>query len=116
MTDLVISIVIAVLIVVAVIYSYRHFKGRTGCCGGGTDYVSKKKLKNIAAKKVIVIDGMTCEKCRARVERYLNDLDGVAAKANISKKQAVVSMEKLYTDEQLTAAVEKAGFRVISIK
>lgn len=116
MTDIIISIVIAVLIIVGIIYTKKHFKDKSGCCGGGTDYVSKKKLKNVAAKKVITIDGMTCEKCKARVERYLNDLDGVAATVKLSKKQAVVQMEKIYTNEQLAAAVEKAGYTVISIE
>ena len=70
MTDLIISIVIAVLIVAGVIYTRNHFKRRSGCCGGGGEYISKKKLKNIVAKKLFVVDGMTCEKCKARIERY----------------------------------------------
>ncbi|MDD6039274.1 MAG: cation transporter [bacterium] len=41
-----------------------------------------------------MIEGMTCEHCRARVESRLNELDGVSAKVNLKKKIAVVSMEK----------------------
>ena len=116
MTDLIISIVIAALIVVGVIYTRKHFKHQSGCCGGGGNYVSKKKLKNVVAKKVFIVDGMTCENCKARVERYLNDLSGVAATVNLKKKEAVVSMEKQYSDAEITAVIEKAGYKVLEIR
>lgn len=116
MTDLIISIVIAALIVVGIIYTRKHFKHKSGCCGGGSDYVSKKKLKNVVAKKIFIVDGMTCEKCKARVERYLNDMSGVAATANVKKKEVTVSMEKQYSDDEITAVIEKAGYKVLEIK
>ncbi|MBE6886903.1 MAG: heavy-metal-associated domain-containing protein [Ruminococcaceae bacterium] len=116
MTDLIISIVIAVFIVVGIIYVRKHFKRQSGCCGGGGEYISKKKLKNIAAKKVFVVDGMTCEKCKARIERYLNDISGVAATANVKKKEVTVSMAKHYSDDEITSVIEKAGFKVLEIK
>ena len=116
MTDLIISIVIAVLIVAGVIYTRKHFKRQSGCCGVGGEYISRKKLKNIVAKKVFVVDGMTCEKCKARIERYLNDMSGVAATAHVKKQEVTVSMAKQYSDDEITAVIEKAGFKVLEIK
>lgn len=116
MTDIIISLIIAALIVVGVLYTRKHFKHQSGCCGGGGTYVSKKKLKSAVAKKVFIVEGMTCENCKARVERFLNDMDGVAATANLKKKEVTVLMEKRYTDAEITAVIEKAGYKVQEIK
>lgn len=55
---------------------------------------------------------MTCENCKARVERYVNDMDGVVAKVNLKKKEVVVSTEKEISDEEIIAAITKAGYEV----
>lgn len=116
MTDFIIAAILAVLIVVGIIYTRKHFKHQSGCCGGGGNYVSKKKLKNVVAKKTLVIEGMTCENCKARVERYLNDMVGVSATVNLKRKEAVVSMDRHIDDEQFKAAIEKAGYQLTEIK
>ena len=113
MTDLIISIVIAVFIVAGVIYTRKHFKRQVGCCGGGGDYVSKKKLKKVTAKKVFNVEGIVCEKCKARAERYVNEINGIKATVDVKKKQMTVLMEKQVSDEEIIAAVEKAGYKVI---
>ncbi len=64
-------------------------------------------------KKILTIEGMTCGHCAARVEKALNTLPGVKAKVNLSKKQAAVSGDA--TAEQLTKAVEDAGYKVTSV-
>ena len=116
MTDLIISLIIAALIVVGIICTRKHFKHQSGCCGGGSNYTSKKKLKSVIAKKVFVVDGMTCENCKARVERYLNDMKGVLAMVNLRKKEVTVAMEKRYADDEIIAVIEKAGYKVLEIK
>lgn len=59
---------------------------------------------------------MTCDHCKNRVEKSINDIDGAAAKVNLKKKEAIVSLEKDVSDEQILAAVEKAGYTVVSIR
>lgn len=66
-------------------------------------------------KKIIEIDGMHCEKCKARVEKALNELNGVSAKVNLAKKNAVASVNSEITDELLEKTVTKLGFSVVSI-
>lgn len=56
------------------------------------------------------ITGMTCASCSARIEKKLNRLDGVEATVNLPLNSARVSAGPGVTDEQLTAAVEKAGY------
>lgn len=117
MENIIIIAIIAVVAVVGVIYTVKHFKGESSCCGGGSSVkAKKKKLKNVIARKTMVIEGMTCDHCKNRVERVLNELDGVAGKVNLSKKQALVSMEREVSDEELRAVVEKAGYKVVEIR
>lgn len=56
------------------------------------------------------IKGMTCASCSARIEKKLNRLDGVEATVNLPLNSARVTAGPGVTDEQLTAAVEKAGY------
>lgn len=66
-------------------------------------------------KKVIVIEGMSCGHCQARVEKALNSILGVSAKVDLKKKQAVVETEKNLDDSVFTEAVSDAGYKVVSI-
>lgn len=66
-------------------------------------------------KKVIVIEGMSCGHCQARVEKALNSIPGVSAKVDLKKKQAVVETEKNLDDSVFTEAVSDAGYKVVSI-
>ena len=112
MQDLIILGILAVVVIIGVVYTVNHFKGKSGCCGGGNTYISKKKLKKVIATKTYVVEGMTCENCEARVLRYVNDIDGVAGKINLKKKELKVSMEREVADDEIIAAVTKAGYQV----
>ena len=67
-------------------------------------------------KKVIAINGMTCQHCQARVEKALNAINGVEAKVDLKKKIAVVDLKNEVADQTLQKAVEEAGYEVVSIK
>lgn len=54
--------------------------------------------------------GMSCASCASRVERELNQLDGVAASVNFAVEQAHVEHDPSVTPAQLVAAVESAGY------
>lgn len=117
MEDMVIIGILVVLIIIGIHSSIKHFKGEGGCCGGGSSVKpKKKKLKNIIGKKTVIIEGMSCEHCKNRVEISINEIGGAAAKVNLSKKEAVVSMETEISDEQIRTVIEKAGYTVIEIR
>lgn len=117
MADEIIIGALIILMFVGIRSSIKHFKGESGCCGGGSSVkVKRKKLKQVVRQKTVMIEGMTCEHCKARVESSLNALDGVAAKVNLKKKTAVVSMERDVSDEQIKKAVENAGYEVVKIR
>ena len=57
------------------------------------------------------VRGMTCASCANRVERNLNDLEGVEATVNFATEHASVSYdEAAVSPEDLIAAVEAAGY------
>src|SRR5688572_16424486 len=58
----------------------------------------------------LVIGGMTCASCAARIERRLNKLDGVTATVNYATEQAKVSFVPPIGTDELIAAVEAAGY------
>ena len=73
------------------------------------------KGESDAMKKVIAINGMSCEHCQARVEKALNAIDGVAAKVNLKKNIAVVDLKKDVDDQILKDAVNEAGYEAVSV-
>lgn len=110
--------ILLVVIVLALYSSRKHFKGEGGCCGGGGEVKTKKKKLSepVVAVKVIHIEGMHCEHCKNRVERQINELDGAAARVDLKKKTAVVSMSREISDEELKAAVEAGDYQVTGIE
>ncbi|MBB5159478.1 heavy metal translocating P-type ATPase [Saccharopolyspora phatthalungensis] len=58
----------------------------------------------------LVVGGMTCAACAARVERKLNKLDGVRASVNFASEQAMVHGAEPLDVDSLIAAVVKAGY------
>ncbi|CAA9415153.1 MAG: Lead, cadmium, zinc and mercury transporting ATPase; Copper-translocating P-type ATPase [uncultured Quadrisphaera sp.] len=58
----------------------------------------------------LVIGGMTCASCAARIEKRLNRLDGVTATVNYATEKARVTSTGGVTSDDLVAAVQKAGY------
>ena len=65
-------------------------------------------------QKILMIDGMSCGHCSARVESALNAIEGVKATVELKKKRAIVETD--VADEVLVKAVEDAGYKVVKIK
>ena len=58
----------------------------------------------------LIIGGMTCASCAARIEKRLNKLDGVDATVNYATEQAKVRVAAGHTAADLIAQVESAGY------
>lgn len=115
MENFIIIGILVVLLGIGISSAIKHFQGKSGCCGGGNTYISKKKLDHVIGKKTVMVEGMTCENCKARVTRAVNDMDGLSAKVNLRKKEVLILMEKEVSDETIKAAIEKAGYEVLKI-
>ena len=58
----------------------------------------------------LVVGGMTCAACAARVQARLNKLDGVTAAVNLSTERAYVSAPAAVSTPDLIKVVEAAGY------
>jgi P-type Cu+ transporter len=58
----------------------------------------------------LVIGGMTCASCAARIEKKLNRLDGVAATVNFATEKARVTYPDGMSPRDLVSVVEQAGY------
>ena len=58
----------------------------------------------------LVIGGMTCASCAARIEKKLNKVDGVTATVNYATEKAKVSYTGDLTPDDLVAVVEATGY------
>ena len=117
MENILIIGIVVVMIFLGIRSSMKHFRGEGGCCGGSAPIKKqKKKLDKLIAQKFVLVEGMTCEHCKNRVEKCINEIDGAAAKVNLKKGEAVISLAKEVSDDQIRAVVEKTGYGVVEIR
>ncbi len=76
--------------------------------------VSNKE--EIKMKKVLKIEGMMCNHCTGRVDKALNEMDGVSATVSLEGKCAEVELTKDISDEELVKVVTDAGYEVVDIQ
>ena len=68
-------------------------------------------------KKVMSIEGMMCAHCAGRVQKALEEVEGVkSVTVNLEEKSAAVEMVTEVSDDALTHAVDGAGYEVKEIK
>ena len=78
------------------------------------DIEAQKGKGDTGMKKTLMIEGMSCAHCSARVENALNAIEGVQAKVELKKKRAIVETD--VADDVLVKAVEDAGYKVTAVK
>ncbi|UGT71062.1 heavy metal translocating P-type ATPase [Nocardia gipuzkoensis] len=66
-----------------------------------------------AGQVELVIGGMTCASCAARIEKKLNKLDGVTATVNYATEKARVEVTGEISPQELIATVEQAGYTAV---
>ncbi|MBO0871977.1 MAG: copper-translocating P-type ATPase [Pseudonocardia sp.] len=58
----------------------------------------------------LAIEDMTCASCANRIERALNELDGVRASVNYATEKAIVTAPPGFDPERLVAKVQAVGY------
>ncbi|MBI9096199.1 MAG: heavy metal translocating P-type ATPase [Sphaerochaeta sp.] len=66
--------------------------------------------------KELMIEGMMCEHCQARVQSTLNSLEGVQAIVSFKDKKAVCTIDHIIRDDVLKEAIAEVGYKVVGIK
>ena len=123
MVNIIVIIILMILIGGAVAYIIKAKKSGVKCIGcpaggscTGSGKMPKKKLAGrVIGRKTIKISGMHCAHCAVDVANALNQIDGAAAKVSLKDSSAEVSLDREIDKDELIHAVEKAGFKVVSI-
>src|SRR5688572_2704813 len=94
--------------------------GRQSGHGGGSStadtpggYIGRMETSLNARRLELPIEGMTCAACAVRVEKALNQLEGVDATVNYATERATVALAPVVAPSELVAAVEAAGYRAL---
>ncbi len=67
--------------------------------------------------KTMIIEGMACGHCTARVQKALEAVDGVASVVmNLEEKSAVIELSGSPSEEELRDTVTEAGYEVVEIR
>lgn len=66
-------------------------------------------------KKIVEINGMSCDHCRANAEKALNAMSGVTAKVDLKKKRAIVELDREVSDQEFKEVIQEAGYEVGTI-
>lgn len=110
MENFIIIAIIAIVFVTGIVYTIKHFKGQSGCCGGGSYKPKRKKLSDVLYKKTFYVDGMVCDHCKARVEEVVNDIKGIAGKVNLKKNELTIAYAEEIDDSLIVSRLKKSGY------
>ncbi|MBR2179322.1 MAG: heavy-metal-associated domain-containing protein [Selenomonadaceae bacterium] len=126
----ILGVIVAAIFGVGIYNLYSNFfKGTSTCCktsGSCANCPMSKThdnyrtrieaIEKFKLKKVIDVEGMTCERCTAAVSKALESIEGVAiAAASVEKQSAEVALDFGVSDELLKEAVRKAGYQPGSV-
>jgi Cu2+-exporting ATPase len=74
------------------------------------------KEENETMKKTIMIEGMMCGHCEARVKKVLEELPQVdSADVSYQEKKAVITLNSQVDDQELKEIIEKQDYKVVEI-
>lgn len=68
------------------------------------------------ARKTIKVEGMHCQNCASRLEKIINNVDGLSGKVDFESKTAVVESDSDIDENELKNMIDFAGYKVIEIK
>lgn len=120
-------IIVAILTIICVFAVISYVKKiKHGCCGSdgyGSTGTAEKRIKIIDKKPEhykscvqLTISGMTCSRCKLRVENALNAKKNVWAEVNLKEGTALVRMKEELPDDTLRRIVSRAGYTVIGVE
>lgn len=117
------NVIIVLIIVIVCIFGVKSYAKRLtqGCCRAGGD--SEKKIRVRDKNKdhypycvKIYVEGMTCSRCKERVENAFNREEGVWAVVNLKENSAMIRMKKELSEAELRRIVQRAGYAVTGME
>ena len=78
---------------------------------------TNENKEGAAMKKELIIEGMSCNHCKMRVEKELNALDQVeSAEVILEEKKAVVEFKEEVSKDVLEKVIDEAGYKLVEVK
>lgn len=65
--------------------------------------------------KTVIIKGMSCGHCVARVQKALNKIEGVEATVDLESRSAKLILTQAVSDKIIKDAVDNVGYEVTDI-
>ena len=110
-------IVIVLLLIPAVRATVKRMKGETSCCGSPKEPRPSKKIQGKPQEVLLLqIEGMQCVNCRNRIEKYLDEMEGVTARVNLEQKTAEVRLYKNIDSELICNTISGLGYTVVGMQ
>ena len=82
-----------------------------------SSYKKENRQEESEMEKTVIIEGMACGHCTARVQKALEAVEGIAkVTMSLENKSAEITLNAPVDDEALRAAVTEAGYEVIEIR
>lgn len=116
-SNAIVLLALVLILIPAIKGSLLHMTGQGACCGGPKEKKVRKRIKGPKyAEYIVKIDGMHCSNCKNRIEKNLDQLEGVIAKVNLEKKQALVSLYQPVDEDVIRQTIENLDFEVTDMQ
>lgn len=118
-TSIVSTVIISLVILVILIIGIRSMirRATTGCCGAGDEikpiYPEDRDLSHYPYCYRLGVEGMSCQNCVNRIQNAFNKQDGLYARVNRHRKEAVVYAKQEQAQEVLEKVVTGLGYQAI---
>ena len=120
MTDIIIILIVAALMILAARGASKHFKGEGSCCQSSSPLsgqVSQKTVENVTVRKRLTVTGMHCTHCEDTVRTVLDGISGAAVSHIDWKKNLVMlDLNREVSDDLLRKIIEDKGYRLEKIE
>lgn len=73
-------------------------------------------INTIMTQKTLTISGMSCGHCSARVEKTLNNIEGIEAKVFLETNTAELKLTRDVSNDELKKTIDMIGYEVTDIK
>lgn len=118
MSTFIICILLAGVSVIAIL-SYRK-DIQSGCCERDESIkqlkVKDKNKENYRYKKEILIDGMVCKNCAARVHNAFLKKEGTYPIVDLTHNSMSLYLKQDMSDQEIKDTIMQEGYFVLSIK
>jgi len=108
--DIIAVVVIVITVLLIAFPVINKMRKRETCCGTTKEKTPSKRLKHVAGKYILSVEGMRCKNCERQVANAVNSIDGLSAKVSLEKNEVLISYENVPLMGEAIDAIQKLDF------